>query len=160
MGKYHARSYTGPSVLLGYDADGNPIQVPIEAVQIGTDSNGKPIYGLRTDKAKNVKTITLISDATFTTEVDSSQDIDFSNIRSGIISIVAGTVTSGGITVKLQKKDSKGNYTDYLVLPTLSAAGNVWDDFADLPFKIGKLVAVPNGTTSIAHVTVEMECTP
>lgn len=117
----------------------------------------KPVKQL----SKNVTVSTLIDNATFNANV-TGDDIDFSEIRAGIITAVIGAVASTGtIQVKLQVKDSNDNYVDYLILATLSTSSTfTFEEFSNLPFKTGRIVAMYSGTGNIAGVTVELQKTP
>jgi len=107
---------------------------------------------------KTVSSSTLINNASFTTTVTGS-DLNLSGVRNGIITVVLGAKTnSPTITVKLQVKDSNNNYIDYLTLPTMTnGSESAYEEFYDLPFQTGRLVAVFGGSGSFAGVTVEMQ---
>lgn len=111
------------------------------------------------DGAKNLETHTLIDDTAFTATI-TGDDIDFSELKHGIITARLGAISSGSPTlqVKLQLKDSTGNYIDYLNLPTVSSASTViFDDFYFLPFATGRLIATFGGTGGFNNVTVELQ---
>ncbi len=111
------------------------------------------------EHAKNIETHTLIDDTAFTATI-TGDDIDFSELKHGIITARLGAISSGSPTlqVKLQLKDSNGNYIDYLNLPTVSSASTViFDDFYFLPFATGRLIATYGGTGGFNNVTVELQ---
>lgn len=107
-------------------------------------------------ETKSVTSIKIIDDATFNATVEGS-DIDFSSIKHGIITVACGVVSAGTITVKLQMKDLNGNYIDYITLSTIAASsGKAFGEFAFLPFKTGRIVAV-SASANIANLTVTIE---
>ena len=106
------RPYTGPSALQGYDEKGNPISMPIQVKQVGTDDNGKPIYGLITEttdigvKDSNVDSISavplyLIGEFnTITNNVMTiSEEADALTIDNGNQQF---TITVNGITITIK----------------------------------------------------------
>lgn len=108
---------------------------------------------------KDVSTVTLIDDVAFTATV-TSEDINLSKLKHGIITAQTGAISSGSptIQVKLQLKDSNGNYIDYLTLPTITTNNtSLFDDFYFLPFSTGRLIATFGGTGGFNNVTVELQ---
>lgn len=108
---------------------------------------------------KDVSTVTLIDDVAFTATV-TSEDINLSKLKHGIITAQTGAISSGSptIQVKLQLKDSNGNYIDYLTLPTITTNNtSLFDEFYFLPFTTGRLIATFGGTGGFNNVTVEFQ---
>jgi hypothetical protein len=108
---------------------------------------------------KDVSTVTLIDDVAFTATV-TSEDINLSKLKHGIITAQTGAISSGSptIQVKLQLKDSNGNYIDYLTLPTITTNNtSLFDEFYFLPFTTGRLIATFGGTGGFNNVTVELQ---
>ena len=108
---------------------------------------------------KDVSTVTLIDDVAFTATV-TSEDINLSKLKHGIITAQTGAISSGSptIQVKLQVKDSNGNYIDYLTLPTITTNNtSLFDEFYFLPFTTGRLIATFGGTGGFNNVTVEFQ---
>ena len=108
---------------------------------------------------KDVSTVTLIDDVAFTATV-TSEDINLSKLKHGIITAQTGAISSGSptIQVKLQLKDSNGNYIDYLTLPTITTTNtSLFDEFYFLPFTTGRLIATFGGTGGFNNVTVEFQ---
>lgn len=108
---------------------------------------------------KDVSTVTLIDDVAFTATV-TSEDINLSKLKHGIITAQTGAISSGSptIQVKLQLKDSNGNYIDYLTLPTITTNNtSLFDDFYFLPFSTGRLIATFGGIGGFNNVTVELQ---
>ena len=108
---------------------------------------------------KDVSTVTLIDDVAFTATV-TSEDINLSKLKHGIITAQTGAISSGSptIQVKLQVKDSNGNYIDYLTLPTITTTNtSLFDEFYFLPFTTGRLIATFGGTGGFNNVTVELQ---
>lgn len=109
--------------------------------------------------AKRVETHTLIDDTAFTATI-TGDDIDFTDVKHGVITVSTGAISSGSPTlqVKLQLKDSTGNYIDFQVLPTINTATTlIFDDFYFLPFATGRLIATFGGTGGFNNVTVELQ---
>jgi hypothetical protein len=108
---------------------------------------------------KDVSTVTLIDDVAFTATV-TSEDINLSKLKHGIITAQTRAISSGSptIQVKLQLKDSNGNYIDYLTLPTITTNNtSLFDEFYFLPFTTGRLIATFGGTGGFNNVTVELQ---
>lgn len=100
--------------------------------------------------------ITIIDNALFT-ETVTGADIDFKTYRHALLSIKTGTATdSPTMTVKLQIKDSNGNYIDHTTLSAINTATTVIEEFFYLSAETIRVICTYGGSGNFANTTVEL----
>lgn len=107
-------------------------------------------------RMKRTKVVTVVNNATFSATVTSA-DIDIKEYDNLIITYKTGTRTgTATMDIKLQVKDSVGNYIDHTTLTQVASATSGYEEVFGLAHTTCRVVCTFGGTDNFATTTVEV----